>query len=120
MKYAEEIQEFIDTVQPVGTRKRWYGNLIITGNVFDFINMADAYWLINMIWSYQTEITDWLQVWTLTTNVEENTAVLKGEMEGQDLIITQDIEITNFPLPELKLYVQDDTVHRCVMFPAEY
>ena len=86
--------------------------------------VGGAYWLIDAIASYQPDKRirnnpelKAFQVWKLAVHEDKGGATLtmRGD-SGQPVIITQKIEYTDFPLPEIILWVCDDTL----MLPSEY
>jgi hypothetical protein len=102
---------------------------------------AQAYWLIDAIASHQTkrllsnENLRYFQLWLLTVTNTENQlpqkygfikpisnhkAVLTcwedTPVEGVKPVIRQDIEFTDFPLTEMKLYVENSVL----LLPSEH
>ena len=76
-----------------------------------------AYWLIDAIFSWQTAPkvkAEPFQSWTLT--VKEDHAVLTATDGNDRQIARQDIEFTDFPLPEITLYFTDHVL----LLPSEY
>jgi hypothetical protein len=102
--------------------RHWTGHLVYTDGVKFLAENAGhgAYWLLDAIASYQPEcqkdamLRDF-QVWTLTV-APNKSAVLKCERDTNDVALTQTIEFTDSPLPEIKLYVQNGVL----MLPSEY
>jgi len=96
--------------------------MVYTQGVHFLAEQAGAFWLIDAIASHQpslrrnSRLKDF-QLWTLTVNAAENSAVLTCQ-EDSDLpaVVTQDIEFTDFPMPEIKLYV----CGRTIMLRSEY
>ena len=93
--------------------------LVATDGVKWLAESAEAYWLLDAIASYQQKcskdamLRDF-QAWTLT--VKDGTATLKCERDtGDKKPIRQEIEYTDFPLDEVKLYVENGVV----MLPNE-
>ena len=84
---------------------------------------AEAFWLIDAIASYQREpqiredpmLRDF-QLWILATNLEAHSAVLSCYRDTDDPAFSQQIEYTNFPLAEIKLYVCNSVL----LLPSEY
>jgi hypothetical protein len=102
--------------------KHWLG-ITYTEGVRAMAKRGGAYWLIDAIASYQPDKRirrnpDLVafQVWKLAVH-EEGGAILtmRGD-SGQPIIIKQKIEYTDFPLPEITLWVCNDTL----MLPSEY
>ncbi len=79
--------------------------LLYTEGVQWLAENAGAYWLIDVVGSYQPQCRKdkWLsdfQSWTLTVNQENHQAVVKCERDAGDRKpIIQNIEYSDFPLP---------------------
>jgi hypothetical protein len=79
---------------------------------------AGAYWLLDAIFSWQTEENvsqEPFQVWCLSVN-DDTSALLTGDDGNGKEIASQDIPFTDFPLPEISLYF----TNRTVLLPSEY
>jgi hypothetical protein len=77
--------------------------------------------------SYQPDLLEkeplkHFQLWTLKVNQEEKSAVLTCQEDSdKDPVVTQEIEYTDFDLPEINLYVMPLTEDMWViMYPREY
>ena len=76
-----------------------------------------AFWLIDAIASYQTKEFQNkypFQVWTL--KVKDNKGMLHASDGNDNLIQTQSIPYTDFPLKEITLYLTDNVL----LLPSEY
>ena len=100
--------------------KHWLG-FHYTQGVKYLADEAKSYWLIDAICSHQT--TSFLnkypalqefQIWRL--EVENNSAVLICEVDTDQQVLTQKIPYTDFPLPEVKLYL----IEKVIILPQEY
>jgi len=85
------------------------GKLVYTSGVKTMHEMCDAYWLLTTIASHQPEAMrdeslQYMQFWTLT--VKDGDAVLICERDEGDVVITQDIGPSDFPLPEMKIWIE--------------
>ena len=99
--------------------------LVATDGVKWLAESAEAYWLLDAIASYQQKCSKDVmlrefQVWTLTRRFRDSAhgseATLKCERDtGDKKPIRQEIEYTDFPLDEVKLYVENGVV----MLPNE-
>lgn len=83
---------------------------------------AGAYWLLDAIYSWQTELAaheidlSAFQIWTLTVS-KDQTAVLTCQADSdQPEVARQEIEYTDFPLDEIRIYVIDGVM----LLPSEY
>jgi hypothetical protein len=96
--------------------------IVYTDGVQYLAQEAGAYWLIDAIASWQIDpviLKDWMlqeiQFWKLQVN-SDNSAVLSCERDTDDVVLTQDIPFTDFPLESIKLYLN----HKVLMLPSEY
>lgn len=77
-----------------------------------------AYWLLDAIVSHQHGARvrrEEFQVWTLKV-AENRSAVLSCEDGDHKHVTSQTIEFTDFPLPEITLWLQNDVI----FLPSEY
>jgi len=98
-----------------------FHHMVITDGV-KFLMDNGAAWLMDIIWSYQgikklqTPMLRDFQLWTLKVNLEKKTAVVTCRADSNiPPAITQKIPYTDFPLEEIKLYVENDTI----LLPSE-
>jgi hypothetical protein len=98
--------------------KHWL-RLNFTDGIKYLAEKAGAYWLIDAIASWQPELNESdreFQLWELTVN-SDNGALLECRRDsGQPAIVTQKIDYTDFPLPSIKLFVQNGVL----LLPSEY
>ncbi len=77
-----------------------------------------AYWLLDAIVSHQINAAvraQEFQVWTLKV-ADDRSALLTCEDGNDNLVTTQRIVITDFPLSEITLWFTDDVI----LLPSEY
>lgn len=75
-----------------------------------------AYWLLDAIASWQKELdSSQIQFWRLKVNANSS-AVLTCERDRDDVVITQQIPFTDFPISEVTLYLCDNVL----LLPSEY
>ena len=120
MKSAQEILNIINHSTGITAYHRFSiipGFPVITDGVLALAEAAGCFWLMDIIGSYQSNnaLDKKFQVWTLTVNTEDHTAVARG-YNDTELIITQEIPFTDFPLQELKLFLIDGII----LLPSEY
>lgn len=117
---AEELQQAMP--QFIGTEnyyRHWLG-LYYTDGVAFVAENAGAYWLIDIIASYQpaNKLNPRLyefQLWIL--HVKDGKGYVECKADSDiPAAITQEIPFTDFPLPELRLYVSNGVL----MLPSEY
>lgn len=110
-----------------GGTDQWHrcGNLVITDGVKAVCEAAGAFWLLDIIWSYQgdkrvknDEMLQGMQFWNLDVDTERNTAVVTLERDSDDVVLTQTIPFTDFPLKKFKLYYTP--AEKIVLLPTEY
>ena len=97
--------------------RHWLGARYNDGVKF-LVEKAQAYWLLDLIESWQTKRVvrrEPLQVWTLTVDLKKNKAVAVCDDGNGIKLCTQRIPYTDFPLPEIKLYRIDNVI----LLPSE-
>ncbi|MGV2831989.1 DUF6876 family protein [Myxosarcina sp. GI1(2024)] len=101
--------------------KHWLG-LLYTDGVQYVAKQGKAYWLIDAIAGWQLDpkikrdpMLRQIQFWKLKVN-DNNSAMLICERDAGNVAVTQEIERTNFPLPEIEFYL----TQKVLMLPSEY
>lgn len=86
--------------------------VFFTDGLHHVAETAGAFWLIDAIGSYQNRLRhEEFQLWILTVDLDKHTAVLTCASDsGVPPLITQEIEFTDFPLAEIKMYVEHDVL----------
>ena len=85
---------------------RHFTGLVYTDHIQQIAEIAEAYWLIDAIGSYLHQFKQPFQLWELKVN-EDNSAVLTmKEDTNKPVLVKQEIRYTDFPLDEIKLYVE--------------
>ncbi len=99
-----------------------------TDGIRQMLLLCEAYWLLELICLYQPlcrrdESLCYMQFWTLRVNTIEGTAVLICERDTGDLAIQHGIEYTDFPLDEIKVWLEigmvGDEQALVAMLPSE-
>ena len=110
MNTKQEIENFM--AQCYGTDKPYTihslcKRLVFTDSIKVIREMANCFWLVDAIASYQHKLTKQsFQVWKLVCDVELHTAILTcGDGNGNELV-KQEIEYTDFPLSEITLWAE--------------
>ncbi len=96
---------------------KYHGGLNLTDGVVYLAKNAECFWLLDIIWSVQ-----WMpqikkeefQSWTLTAKDGEAKAVCTDG--NKKVLYTQEIPFTDFPLDEVKMFVQN----KVIMLTSEY
>lgn len=93
-----------------------------TDGVYYLAERGGAYWLIDAIASWQGDprvsrdpMLRQIQFWKLTVN-DDRSALLVCERDEGDVAVSQAIPFTDFPLKEVRLYLQNGVV----LLPSEY
>ncbi|MFT8718489.1 DUF6876 family protein [Acetobacter sp.] len=119
-----------DLAQFTGTTQyyRWLGGLVLTDGAH-FLASNGAAWLLDVLASVQSLPSmraEERQFWTLSVDLEQHRGVIvctdggKGLQREQE-IYRQDIEYTDFPLTEIKLFAfREAGLGRVVLLPREY
>jgi uncharacterized protein DUF6876 len=104
MELEEELRQFTGTT-------RYYRNftgLLYTDGVHYLAEKAGAYWLIDLVASYQPRLHDVpFQVWELRVNDDHSALVTMREDDGLPFKVRQEIAYTDFPLPRFSWYCID-------------
>ena len=114
-----------DLLQFTGT-EHWYkhnnltNSIIYTDGVEYLAEKASAYWLIDLIASYQNSKfvrQNTFQVWKLNLHLQDkNQATVTCDDGNGNILVTQVLEYTDFPEDFIKLYLVDNVL----MLPGEY
>ena len=94
-------------------------DLVLTDGAEFVAKECEAYWLMDLIASYQAECAKdeqlkYMQFWTL--KVTDGTGVVTCERDSNDIAFRQEIPYTDFPLDEIKLYCTNNVI----MLTSEY
>ena len=127
MKMTYPDQLLADLRQFTGTTQwhRWSNltDLICTDGVKYLAEEAGAYWLLDAIASHQnapalkdSQRLQELQIWLLSVNADKSCQLTCSEDSDIPPVVVQDIEFTDFPMKEVKLYVCDGVI----LLPSEY
>jgi len=103
--------------------RHWTRKLIYTDGIHYVVENGAA-WLVDAIASYQFDPSlsrgdlREFQLWTL--KVADNVGVLTCQVDSNaPAVITQHIEYTDFPMPEITLYVERGE-HLTLLLPSEH
>ena len=104
--------------------KHWLG-IRYTEGVKTLAEQGECYWLLDAIASYQpgkliqsNPRLQEFQLWILTVNPDHSAvlACYEDSPSTCDPVITQDIPLTDFPLSEIKMYVE----YGVLLLPSEH
>lgn len=112
-----------DLAQFSGTTRyyqHWLRRFVYTDGVH-YVAESGAHWLVDAIASHQPELLldpmlQQFQHWILKVDLNNQNAQLICERDSDNVVLTQDIAFTDFPLDEIRFYV----VSKVLMLPSEY
>lgn len=125
MKSAAEIREALPNFYGTQEWHIWsvlYRNFLLTDGAKYLADSADAYWLMDLIASYQPRlqaIGETFQTWTLTVFANNSAKVTCDDGNGHTLV-TQKMDYTTFPLEEIKLFAIGTMQELVILLPSEY
>lgn len=101
---------------------RVHPRLVVTDGVKFLANEAQCFWLLDVIYSYMSKVRGGFAIAHLTVKDGVGKFVLCGDMdEGKHINVFAKQRVdTDFPLPEIKLYVIEDDPAWVVLLPSEY
>ena len=112
-----ELQNF------TGTRNyyRNFTGLLHTDGVQYLAERAGAYWLIDVVGSYQPGLRDArFQLWSIAVNEDRSARVTMVEDDGMPNRVSQDIPYTDFPLGEFSFYCCYEGEIPVMLLKSEY
>lgn len=103
--------------------RHWMARSIVYTEGCEFLNANGAGWLIDAVISHVLMTTkvareDFILA-TLKVNLEKKSAVLTFDNGNGKILAKQEIEYTNFPLPEISFYVENNGEGKTMMLPSE-
>lgn len=105
------------------TFARYMAGFVLSEGALHVAKEGGAFWLMDVIVSYQFEPKfqqEDFQVWKLEAPVGTDGGMRPATVSCEDgngnILTTQEIEATDFPLPEITLWVQNKTI----FLPSEY
>jgi len=109
MKTIAEITR--NMAQAIGTSqyiKHFTGLLVFTDGINQLRQDADAFWLVDIIASHQIKHRNKpFQVWELKVNDDKSAVVTMKEDSNTPVLVRQEIPYTDFPLDNIKLWVEE-------------
>lgn len=129
MKTLEKINEILayanmGTDEPPRYNPLFGKNFIYTATVKDFIEAADAGWLLDAILSYRR--TDVFQIWELKVKPDKTAVLTMKHDTNEKEQVRQEFDYTDFPLESIKFYsfnrsgTDDKDEIVCLMLAQEY
>lgn len=93
-----------------------------TDGVKSIADQYQAYWLIDVIASYQIKKSiksKPFQIWTITSTQSKATIEMRQDSD-QPVLVRQQIPFTNFPEGRLQMYYIGDSTNKVLLLPSEY
>jgi len=125
----EELRQFSGTE----TWRSWsplFPKMLLTDGakyVADHGGESGAYWLMDAIASYQPQLQkdpqlEAAQFWKLQVRPDRTATLLCRADSNVEPAVKQEIEFTDFDLPEIELYCMPvgDGKHHTILLPSEY
>lgn len=120
MKTDIEIREYLNGVTCTDSAYKINFGFKCTNNVYNLARMANCFWFIDIIVSYQFEKKfrrEDFQVWKLVMNKTGNGAKVVAEDGNGNKLASQRVDYTDFPLKEgLTLWKTEEMI----FLPSEY
>lgn len=103
--------------------RSWMSRSLIYTEGVEFINQNGAGWLVDAVLSHvlhtpKVAREDFILA-TLKVNLEKHSAVLTFDDGNGNVLAKQMIEYTDFPLPEISFYVENNGEGKTMMLPSE-
>jgi hypothetical protein len=97
-------------------------NFVYTDGVKAMAEAGSAYWLIDAIASHQKKAQKigYFQLWELKKQVDGTWLLTCREDSGMKPVVSQKIEYSDFPMNEIKLYVEGDGSRYVLLLPSEH
>lgn len=118
-RLKEEIREGLTFFTGSEKNQKAYAKVFITDGVKTLADSAECYWMIDLIFSYQSikKVKDEaFQVYDLKVNLEEKSAIMVCTDGNENILHKQRIPFTTFPLESIKLYFTNEVI----LLPSEY
>lgn len=109
----DELAQFTGTTQYY----RNFTGLLYTDGVHFLAERAKAYWLIDLVGSYQPRLKHMpFQFWEMKVERDKSALVTMVEDIGKPVLVKQEIPYTDFPLTKFSFYVCSNVM----MLKSEY
>ncbi|MEK7434183.1 MAG: DUF6876 family protein [Cyanobacteriota bacterium] len=114
-KIESEIRSFCGT-------DKWYQlypNVLATDGIKFIFDTAQAYWIGDIVFSIQSYPkvkSEVFQFYELLVDLESSTGEIKVTDGNENIIYSQKIQYTDFPLPKFSFYYTNDVI----LLPSEY
>lgn len=110
---ARELQTALDGF--IGSQQLYFrqtplGRIEYTEGI-RFLQQQGGLWLIDAIASYQSsdfKANNPFQSWTLLVSLDTKMAILSATDGNDNVLVSQEIEFTDFPVSQIKIFVEID------------
>jgi len=121
MALEDELAQFSESE----TYYRHFTGLLYTDGIKYLAERTGAYWLIDLVGSYQRQLTNVpFQLWQLKVHHDKSALITMVKDIGQPIKVTQRISYTDFPLRDFSFYCADTVInrrqHKVMMLKSEY
>jgi len=104
---------------------RLYPGWYLTDGAHYLSQACGAFWLLDILYSARHFVSDDVTVMTLTLTVKDTAGKVVITNGGEDVIYTQDIAFTDFPLDEISIWAElgsldGQTSAWIVLLPSEH
>ena len=102
--------------------KHWCPGIVYTDGVKAVADKFKAYWLLDVVASYQPYKhvhSENFQLWEICTDNKKAVVTMKAD-DDKPVIIKQEIAYTDFPEGTLKLWLSNDGEQSVILLPSEY
>ena len=106
MKTPNEIIEILSQFSGTENYYQHQFGIYYTDGIMEMATICQAFWLVDVVASYQFEpkiSEEHFQVFGLKVN-EDKSAIVEISDGNDNILMTQNLEFTDFPLPEIELW----------------
>lgn len=112
-----------ELAQFTGTEKHYrYQSLLLTDGAYYLAEKAGCFWLMDVIWSHAME-NRWFgkeDFITCKITVQDNVGDVVFDDGNGNILATQHVPFTDFPLDQIQLFIVRGERNLVVMLPGEY
>ena len=119
---ADDLQTALTHFTGTESYHRTHPGLLATDGAKYLADEAGAYWLFDLVWGVLPKLTEEFAILELSLNEGTDGAGLKihDGREPETVYHRQEIARTDFPLPNITLYIQQNGRDWVVLLPSEY
>lgn len=119
---ADDLQTALTHFTGTESYHRTHPGLLATDGAKYLADEAGAYWLFDLVWGVLPKLTEEFAILELSLNEGTDGAGLKihDGREPETVYHRQEIARTDFPLPSVTLYIQQNGRDWVGLLPSEY